>query len=1268
MDARHLDCLAITETHLSLQDAHGLDGEAQQIGFRFLYPPKDTESCKGGAGFLVRCNSPDQPFSYEQLMDVRETTSPHVCWLRAKSRSGTKVYIASVYFPPSTKGNGTAIRLGILKALTESYSHLRLKGTVILAGDFNIHLKNLPNVVPTGVDRVGAPSTLTIERQSACTSTPSPWSKKVLQVLNLRGLAVVNGSADLVEVVNGTTVNPEAPITFKALTAVDYFFISADVMRRTSRVSVLPAEPKFAPDHSVISIQLELVPQKPLMNTSDKCPPDNAPVAKIQWRLPRGREAAPKWQVFSKRMAAYSKYLQKPRRPDLLYYDLTSAIMENLDGVFGRKPKGKHRDALRPRFNLRLRKLRDQVDKALRLKFAHPGSKKARLDYASAAKAFRIEAKAFRVSEARESRLRLQKLYTDDPLFYWKVLKKILSPSQKRYQIMKPAGMKWRAYLDSWASQFSNEDLVQGAESENGVPTADHPTVVDEPSEETVRTAEGLNVEITLKEVQAAIASVASQRAVGSDSIPNQALKHGGEVLHSALTLIFNECLEKGSVPREWNTALLVPVFKSGERSVPSNYRPIAILNSVSKLFTVVLNTRLQAFCDKLGLLAEEQAGFRKDRNCAQNLMILSESLFHRRLQQRRSYVAFIDLKKAYDSIDRSLLWQKLRGMGVVGRFLGILQALYVNLSYSVVLADAHTDQFSPSVGLRQGCNLSPLLFNLYINDLAVQLRAVPGILWERIGPNGYLAKGPREGSYDLGPGKSPSDAPFVLKVTSLFFADDIAIIASTPTGLQDALDIVAAYLETWRLRVNPAKSKVMIFKSRPLAGDPDVSFHIGADEIGLSEEYKYLGITLNPALDFRPTRKRFLGGAHAVANQIRALAHKFPLVSLAELWLSYHALSRSLLEYGQELMWKGWPEADRLTNKLTRAILCTSNVTRTVLINAELGAHSLEARRDWTVLRFWAQLLKKSDLSLAQPGQAFSVVGAILRASQEDYDACSGEPTYRNRANLVSTVHGLLAKYNLSRVDALAMSPREWKVAGLKAIAAAQTAELGLCTDEEAVTFRHFSTGKWLFGKPARYLADRDDGLSLLGRYEVTRFRIGGPERPSYVPLRTSTDPAARHFLGLPARPVASTESDPIVVCCACGSLDSKMHYVLECPQFAVLRDSLFLRLEVKVRELKGFSLSDPSVSQWTRYQVLLGEGMNSSVDFGVSFRSAVKSFMAECLSLRSRYNRGLCDSDDGGDQPARSPPDDDGFDFDFDGDLDLDSWDPALDLCEVL
>ena len=201
---------------------------------------------------------------------------------------------------------------------------------------------------------------------------------------------------------------------------------------------------------------------------------------------------------------------------------------------------------------------------------------------------------------------------------------------------------------------------------------------------------------------------------------------------------------------------------KKGSLGSVENYRGITSLSALGKLFTKVLNDRLTGWAENYQVYIEAQAGFRANMGTTDNIFTLHGLITHIINQGKKIYCAFVDLSKAFDNLNRDILWHKLIKLGVRGKILNIIKSMYETVKSKVKYQNQLSEEFDCYLGVRQGESLSPFLFSMYLNDIEndFYLHGIEGI-------NIYQ-----------------------IKVFLLLYADDITLFSETVDGLQSGLNI----------------------------------------------------------------------------------------------------------------------------------------------------------------------------------------------------------------------------------------------------------------------------------------------------------------------------------------------------------------------------------------------------------------------------------------------------------------------------------------------
>ena len=236
-----------------------------------------------------------------------------------------------------------------------------------------------------------------------------------------------------------------------------------------------------------------------------------------------------------------------------------------------------------------------------------------------------------------------------------------------------------------------------------------------------------LESQITDAEIRYALCKLKADRSGGPDGLCVEMFKALVDDIMPFLSVLFNSIFNSGIFPEDWCESIISPIHKSGPINKTENYRAIALINCLCKLFMNIMTIRLTEWAETHNVLDESQAGFRKGYSTMDNVFSL-QSLIQKYLCRARGrfYCIFIDFKRAFDSIQHVNLWHSLirKGINQDSKFLMIFKSMYSQLKSCVKVKNGLTQFFNCYIGTRQGCVSSPIIFSLFINDLVSYLKS----------------------------------------------------------------------------------------------------------------------------------------------------------------------------------------------------------------------------------------------------------------------------------------------------------------------------------------------------------------------------------------------------------------------------------------------------------------------------------------------------------------------------------------------------------------
>ena len=361
----------------------------------------------------------------------------------------------------------------------------------------------------------------------------------------------------------------------------------------------------------------------------------------------------------------------------------------------------------------------------------------------------------------------------------------------------------------------------------------------------------------TLTELSTAIGGMKNTKSVGVDGVPLLALKKCFPVIGPMLLRIVNASIVSGTFPSAWKTACIVPIFKSGDRSVPSNFRPISLLSVLSKVTEKIVCSQLMDYLVNNAILSDTQYAYRPAHSTEDALIDAVTWVSNNTDQGYVSSITTVDLSKAFDSVDHGVLLEKLAWCGISHHWF----ASY--LADRKQLVRGGTTCLPVTNGVPQGSIIGPVLFSIFTNDLT----------------------------------------NFIPCEKIISYADDTSLLdkalpnEACLSDLKDRVQDSLSALEEWfsrnSLKMNVAKTDFIIIGTKHTTQNlaARVNLHVSGSEICPSKTIKILGVTLDQTLSWENHISAVVGKCFGALISLNRFRHHFTPEAL-RLIIQAHVLS----------------------------------------------------------------------------------------------------------------------------------------------------------------------------------------------------------------------------------------------------------------------------------------------------------------------------------------------------------------------------------------
>ena len=595
--------------------------------------------------------------------------------------------------------------------------------------------------------------------------------------------------------------------------------------------------------------------------------------------------------------------------------------------------------------------------------------------------------------------------------------------------------------------------------------------------------------------------------------------------MHAALAAFFGLQMELEAQAR--TPGVVRPIYKKGDPTNPANYRPITLGSAVDKLYHLVLNARLLGHLEATGGIHEAQNGFRAKRGAVDNIFMLRACVDARLKAKLDTFLLFLDIEKAYDTVWRGgLLWHLWR-KGVRGRFFRVLANMTEGAEFMVLHGGALSEPFHPDLGWEQGDTLATTMFNVFVDGVLEQVwEECQGISLPGVHPNG------------------------VGRLVALMYADDFVGFAASEAELQALADSTHVALQRWRLTASASvqdasKTAVMRIGSATRSSQQQQQQAVRWGPTGVVPwvtSYRYLGVqvTSDGKWDEHMARRTSMAAASAHC-QYRVMADRTLPVRLRKLVMT--AVVQPTLTFAAQVWVRPTKQMRQRLDSwqmgwVGRAFHCSPTATQ-MCLQQELGLVPLHIWCDVLAMRYWHHVLTMP---------AGRLLAAVAHAAVTAW-----------RGPWQQTIDKLLQQYGVDAAAALAM-PHDTFV---RYCAAKSMAYLR----------RHWSAPPRGSQVAQRYMDAFGGGCLGGGRAHVRRWLLNLTDAPVSAHLARGVDACmqlraeclplrAAHRTTRHNETAAARQQRELCPCCRL-SPEAPAHFLLECSATAAPRRELFTALQ---------------------------------------------------------------------------------------------------------
>ena len=670
------DFVCLSETWLKDEISFVLDLPGY-VHFSFCRPITNRRTKRGAGGLLLYIKKELQE-GVQVLPRGKEQDRMWIVLDKTAFGLERDTYVGFFYIPPVTSCNAiqTGLQWQTLELEIQQYKQM---GDVVVMGDLNARIGLLnDNIVQDAIPN-NVPCTLYCVSESlprvSQDNTVNTYGKQLIDICINTGLQIVNGRVGADRGIGRYTC-----YTYNGSSVVDYVLAQTSIRERI--VSFEVDNLQLHSDHCPILLKLntgisyrnsleetkklsEVLLEEKLSQKEVECQ-NNEETSEIFWA---GTWLKDQGEMFQKRLSEVDWRDRMAKLSDDLdtlpleegAECLASALTEVArdSGVLCLKIKGSAQNRStsfpnNPWFDQDCKVAKRKVNMLLR--------RWKQLRDAESFSSYMVQKKLFKRLTKQKKRdhnsclnASLRVLNRRDPKHFWRILE--LGKKTEKTLISDKISQ------GDWVRHFVG--IHQETETNHESPSF------------LVNMVTQLDTDISTEEVHLAIDRMKDGKASGADGLCAELFKNLDEITLHTLTKLFNKVFQLGQFPTSWAQELIIPIYKGGEPDCANNYRGITLLPVIAKLFSAVLEKRIQTWATEEGIIPIYQFGFRKGHRTSDPIFVLNSLLEKTKWKRKRLFCCFIDFQKAFDSVSHGLLWKKLSNLGLSSRMCTILHSMY---------------------------------------------------------------------------------------------------------------------------------------------------------------------------------------------------------------------------------------------------------------------------------------------------------------------------------------------------------------------------------------------------------------------------------------------------------------------------------------------------------------------------------------------------------------------------------------------------------------